>query len=149
MNSATATDAIVKEIVIHAPAQRVFDAISDPKKRIAWWKSEGRFEAKQMDSDLRVGGAWSMRGTAMGGKPFTVRGEYRAVDPPRILEFTWLADWHPDEPNLLVRFDLTEKNGSTTVRLTHSGFASAQARDTYQGWPLLLKMLQNYSEAHA
>ena len=141
---------IVKEIVIRAPAARVFDALSDPQKRLQWWRSEGRFEARQMQSDLRVGGAWSMRGTAHGGstgeRPFTIRGEYRTVDPPRILEFTWIADWHENEPQMVVRFDLTEKDGHTTLRLTHRGFAHPQTREQYQGWPWLLKMLQGYCE---
>ncbi len=138
---------IVKEITISAPAARVFDALTDPQKRVQWWRSEGRFEATQMHSDLRVGGAWSMRGSAMGGKPFVVRGEYRTIDPPRLLEFTWLADWHENEPQMVIRFDLTEKDGHTTVRLTHRGFTHPQTREQYQGWPWLLKMLQTHCES--
>jgi uncharacterized protein YndB with AHSA1/START domain len=84
--------------------------------------------------------------TAFGGKPFTVRGEYRSIDPPRLLEFTWLADWHENEPQMVIRFDLTEKDGHTTVRLTHRGFTHPQTREQYQGWPWLLKMLQGYCE---
>jgi len=62
-----------------------------------------------------------------------------------LLEFTWLPDWQ--EPQTLVRFDLEEKDGVTTVRLTHSGFASADSRDRYQGWPWLLALLQAYVES--
>src|SRR5262249_27943225 len=43
-----------------------------------------------MESDLRPGGPWLMRGLGMGGKPFIVRGEYRAIERPRLVEFTWL-----------------------------------------------------------
>jgi uncharacterized protein YndB with AHSA1/START domain len=146
MNTADTASSIVKEITINAPAQRVFDALTDPKKRVQWWGSEGRFQATQMESDLRPGGQWNMRGTAIGNHPFVVRGEYRAVDPPRILEFTWIADWHENEPGSIVRFELNEKSGVTTVRLTHWGFASDKERETYQGWPLLLKMLQKFAQ---
>jgi uncharacterized protein YndB with AHSA1/START domain len=135
-------DAIVKEIVINAPAEQVFQAIVDPLQRVQWWGREGRFQATQMKSDLRPGGKWRMTGTAAAGKPFAAHGEYRVVDPPRLLEWTWIADWHENEPATLVRFDLEEKDGVTIVRLTHSGFATQHARDSYQGWPWLLALLQ-------
>jgi uncharacterized protein YndB with AHSA1/START domain len=64
-----------------------------------------------MESDLRPGGAWLMRGIGMEDKPFTLRGEYRSVERPRLLEFTWLPDWQ--EPQTLVRFDLEEKARSS------------------------------------
>jgi uncharacterized protein YndB with AHSA1/START domain len=137
-------DAIVKEIVINAPAEQVYDAIADPLQRVQWWGREGRFQATHMESDLRPGGKWKMSGTAAAGKPFTVYGEYRAVERPRLLEWTWIADFRENEPATVVRFDLEEKNGATTVRLTHSGFANQQARDSYQGWPWLLALLQEY-----
>jgi uncharacterized protein YndB with AHSA1/START domain len=146
MNTANTNDAIIREITINAPAQRVFDALTDPQKRVQWWASQGRFTATHMKSDLRPGGQWIMRGTRGDGQPFSVRGEYRAVDPPRLLEFTWIADWHENEPATTVRFELNDNAGVTTVRLTHSGFTNEKSREGYQGWPLLLKMLQGYVE---
>ncbi len=146
MNPKNANDSIVKEIVIQAPAERVFEALTDPRQRVKWWGSEGRFQATHMESDLRPGGAWLMRGTGMGGKPFTVRGEYRCVERPRLLEFTWLPDWQEQAPATVVCFDLDENGGATTVRLTHSGFASEAAREQYQGWPWLLGSLRTYLE---
>jgi len=136
--------AIVKEIVIHAPAERVFEALADPNQRVKWWGVEGRFQATHMESDLRPGGAWRMQGVGMGGKPFTIRGEYTAVERPSLLEFTWLADWS-QEPQTLVRFDLVENDGVTTVRLTHAGLADGQS-ERYQGWPQLLSSLQAHVE---
>lgn len=133
---------IVKEIVINAPAERVFAAIVDPRQRVMWWGAEGKFQAAEMRSDLRPGGAWSMSGSGMAGKPFTISGKYRAVERPQLLEFTWQPDW--GEPETLIRFDLQETDGRTTVRLTHSGFTGDESRKQYQGW--LLAMLQAYVE---
>src|SRR5919201_1991742 len=124
MNPAATNDIIIKEVVIQAPAERIFEALTDPRQRVKWWGAEGRFQVTHMESDLRPGGAWLMRGTGMGGKPFTIRDEYRAVERPRLVEFTWLPDWHEDEPQSVVRFDLQENDGATTVRLTHSGLTS-------------------------
>ncbi len=141
-------DAIVKEILIHAPAERVFQALTDPSQLVQWWGAPGRFQATRLEADLRPGGVWRMTGTGMGGKPFTIRGEYRTIDRPRLLELTWLADWHEHEHPTVVRFDLEEKDGATLVRLTHSGFASQASRDGYQGWPWLLSLLQNFVETN-
>ena len=98
-----------------------------------------------MESDLRPGGLWLMSGTGM-GHPFTVRGAYRRIERPRLLEFTWLPDWQPDATESLVRFDLEERAGITTVRLTHSGL-TASARQAHRGWPQILGWLQTYAEA--
>jgi uncharacterized protein YndB with AHSA1/START domain len=147
MNPTSATDAIVKEITIKAPAERVFEALTDPGQRVKWWGAEGRFQATEMESDLRPGGAWLMRGIGMGGRPFLVRGAYRLIERPRLLEFSWLADWEENAQPTVVRFDLAEKDGATTVRLTHSGFTSERSRENYQGWPWLLALLRAHVEA--
>jgi len=76
-------------------------------------------------------------------------GRLEGGDWPRLLEFTWLPDWHEDEPQSVVRFDLEEKDGVTTVRLTHSGLTSERARENYKGWPWLLAFLQAYVENKA
>lgn len=140
MNPDDSNHTIVQEIVIKAPAARVFEAMTDPAQRVKWWGQE-RFQATQMESDLRTGGAWLMRGTTYGAKPFTVRGEYRAVDRPRLLEFTWLPDWQEDAEVSQVRIDLDEKDGATIVRLTHSGLTQ-RGIESHRGWPQILTWLQ-------
>lgn len=145
MSIIEAADTLVKEIVIKAPAERIFQALADPVQRVKWWGVAGRFQAEHMKSDLRVGGAWEMTGTAMGDRPFIVKGVYRVVERLRVLEMTWLADWHPNAEETIVRFEMIEKGGETTVRLTHSGLAE-EAKKNYQGWPWLLSLLQKYVE---
>src|SRR5262245_62014804 len=140
--SASTVDTIVKEITIRASAERVFDAVADPLQRVQWWGAPGKFQATEMQSDLRPGGAWLMGGTGMGGNPFTLPGEYRSVERPRVLEFTWLKDGDEDESVTLVRFEFIESGGVTTVRLTHSGLTTDRLRQSYQGWPWLLALLQ-------
>ena len=146
MNPSRVNDTIVQEIVIKARAERIFHALTDPAQRIKWWGAEGRFQTTQMESDLRPGGAWAMRGIGVGRRPFTVRGEYRQIEPPRLLVFTWLPDWQDDATETVVRFELTENNGITTLRLTHSGLASESSRLSHKGWPQILRWLQIYSE---
>jgi len=60
-----------------------------------------------------------MRGVRMGEKSLTVSDEYRIIERPRLLVFTWLPDWQENVTETLVRWDLEERDGVTTVRLTH------------------------------
>ena len=147
MSSPGAIDAIVEEITITASAERIFEALTDPEQRAKWWGAKGRFETKHMDSDLRPGGCWLMSGIGMGGKPFTIRGVYRTIQRPRVLAFTWLPSWDEEATETLVRFELDEHDGLTTVRLTHTGFASEGARTRHQGWPQILGWLKGFAES--
>src|ERR1700693_3623408 len=115
MKPADASDTIIKEITINASAERIFDALTDPDQRLKWWGAEGQYRGTQMESDLRPGGKWMTRGIGRGGKAFNVSGEYRAIERPRLLVFTWLPTWQENAPETLVRFDLDEKDGVTTV----------------------------------
>jgi len=147
MSQAASSERIVEGIVIKAPAERVFDAIASPAERAQWWGSPGRFQVTHMESDLRPGGAWMMSGLRGGADRFAIRGEYREVRRPRVLEFTWQPDWQ--EPQTVVRFDLQDEAGVITVRVTHSGFNAEFPASRYQGWPLLLGALRGHVERGA
>jgi uncharacterized protein YndB with AHSA1/START domain len=146
MNLISPSDTIVQEITIKSPAERIFEALTNPSQRMTWWGAEGRFQVTHMESDLRPGGKWVMRGIGMGRRPFIVAGEYRQIERPRLLVFTWLPDWYENATETLVQWDLEEKDGVTTVRLTHSGLASESSRTSHRGWPQILGWLQAYVE---
>jgi uncharacterized protein YndB with AHSA1/START domain len=146
MSATPIPETIVSEIEIAAPAAQVFAALIDPQQRLRWWTAGGRFRAIDAASDLRPGGAWSMQFDS-GGRPTSVRGVYRRVEPPTLVEFTWLPTWAPSATETVVRIELAERDGRTTVRLTHSGFGSAEERASHRGWPELLAALRGYCEA--
>ncbi len=105
MNPVNVSDTIVKEISIRAPAERIFEALTNPQQRLKWWGAEGQYRGTHMESDLRPGGKWLTRGIGRGDKAFNVSGEYRQIERPRLLVFTWLPDWDPDAQESLVRFE--------------------------------------------
>ena len=147
MNPTSVSASIVQEITIKAPAERIFEALTSRAERLKWWWSaEGRFQITYVESDLRPGGKWMLRGIGMDKKPLTVTGEYRKIERPRLLVFSWLPDWKEKATETLVRWDLEERDGVTTVRLTHSGFTSESSRAGYRGWPQVLRGLQAYVE---
>lgn len=144
-SSITGSDTIVQEITINAPAERVFAAFTNPSERIVWWNPpDGRFRTTHMDSDLRPGGEYVMRGTRQDGSPFTVKGEYRIVQPPKLLVFTWLPDWQGDATESVVRVEFTDVRGDTRVRLSHSGLTTERSRTSHRGWGQILSLLQAY-----
>jgi uncharacterized protein YndB with AHSA1/START domain len=149
MNPTDVSDTIVQEITIKASADRIFEARTNPGERLQWWwDAKGRFQVTHVESDLRPRGKWLMRGIGMDDKPLTMAGEYRKIDRPNLLVFSWLADWQEDAAETLVRWDLEEKDGATAVRLTHSGFIGESSPASYRGWSQILGGLQAYVEQH-
>lgn len=140
-------DKIVQEVTIKAPAERIFAALTKPEELLKWWVAEGKFKVTHAECDLQPGGKWLMRvaGDCAGDACTVVYGEYRTIEPPRSLTYTWLRE-REDYPETLVRWDLEENNGYTTVRVTHSGFISESMRARNSGWPLVLNLLDAYIE---
>jgi hypothetical protein len=87
----------------------------------------------------------SPHGLAADRKPFHVKGEYLTVDPPRTLEFTWVAGWSGDLQTI-VRSDLSPHQDGTLVKIQHTGFAAQpeQATNHSQGWPSVLAWMQTF-----
>ncbi|HSS96148.1 MAG TPA: SRPBCC domain-containing protein [Terriglobales bacterium] len=146
-------DSLVTEIHIAAPPERVFQAISSEQEQRIWWdKKDGNL--KNWDMDARRGGKWqfSTNKTTMninGVTKFECSGEIVEFDPPRVLAYTWIANWHNDKSRkTLVRWELTPKDGGTLVKVTHSGLAQEDvARNDYQnGWPGVVERLKSYIE---
>ena len=141
-------DRIVQEIVIRAPAERIFAALTRPEELLKWWAAEGKFKVVNAECNLQPGGKWLMRVAGCGPEEnpaATVYGEYRTVDPPHSLTYTWSRE---DEayPESLVRWDLEERDGYTTVRVTHSGLITESLRSRNAGWPLITTLLKRHFE---
>jgi len=141
-------DAIVSEITIAAPPERVFKAIHDPQ--------EVHRRVPQIDvfeMDLRVGGRWCLEMRCAqphhGVNVVRHEGEVLEVDPPWLLVYTWFANFHTD-PNMrsLVRWELTPTKSGTHVKVTHSGLASEPAarKDYAGGWPGVLQDIKRWLE---
>jgi uncharacterized protein YndB with AHSA1/START domain len=141
-------DKIVQEVTIKAPAERIFAALTRPEELLKWWAAEGKFQIMHAECDLQPGGKWRMQVAgkcATEASVSTVYGEYRTIYPPRVLTYTWIRE-HEDYPETLVRWDLEEKDGCTTVRVTHSGLVSESLRARNAGWPVIVGILQTYLE---
>ena len=147
-------DAIVSEIQIAAPPERVFRALSDPGELKRWF-SGPECPAKFWKMDARVGGQYSYsteKGSIAvnGVSEFECHGEILECDPPRLLVYTWIANWHDDKSaRTVVRWELEKKGSGTHVKVTHSGLANLPiARKDYSGgWTGVVEMLKKFVEA--
>jgi uncharacterized protein YndB with AHSA1/START domain len=129
-----------------ASPEEVFDAWTNPEVLARWWMARPNYSSPGCDVDLRVGGRYTLRMRDNdSGNLHAVGGEYREVDRPRRLVYTWCwegsADPHPGHVSLVtVEFDGDER--STTVRLEHAGLPSDDSRARHgEGWVAVLEVL--------
>lgn len=70
-----------------------------------------------------------------------------AYVPPRLLVWTWIANWHahPLHPTV-VRWELTPTANGTRVRVTHSGLTQepVSRKDYKGGWQGVLRLLHEF-----
>jgi uncharacterized protein YndB with AHSA1/START domain len=154
-------DAVVAEIFIAAPPERVFQAISDPNQTAQWWGQKGMYRITGGHADVRAGGKWHSEGVGADGTKFRVDGEYLEVEPPRLLVHTWLPSYRPNPKKTVVRWELEPRNVhglqtsgphkmgmGTAVTIRHSGFAGdvKDASDHGNGWTRVLGWMQAFVE---
>jgi len=77
------------------------------------------------------------------GKAYVAVGEYREIQRPTRLVFTW--EWEDQEMRVgetLVTLEFNEKGGRTEVVLTHERFVDpARVARHEQGWSQMLRLL--------
>jgi len=147
-------DAIVAEIEIAAPPGRVFEALTESDQLMRWF-TDASCPVKFWHMDARLGGSYSYATeksnfVVNGVSEFQCHGEILEFDPPRLLVYTWIANWHLDpEKKTIVRWELTPTPSGTHVRVTHSGLAQEpEARADYSGgWPGVVEKLQQFAVA--
>jgi uncharacterized protein YndB with AHSA1/START domain len=131
-----------------APRERVFDAWVNPELLRRWWASQPDWTSPAAEVDLRVGGAYRLSMQGPEGPAHSVVGEYREVDRPRRLVYTW--SWEDDPPEMagsagtLVTVEFHAEGERTRVVLTHEGFDGDRPRDLHRGgWTGCLDNLED------
>jgi len=139
---------IIASVVIDAPIERVFAALTVPEEIARWWGSDDTYRTTEWESDLRVGGRWRSAGRSKDGEPFAVEGEYLELDPPRKLVQSWKPSWDSGYATT-VTYRLDTVDAGTRVTVRHEGFvARPQACDSHrQGWERVLGWLAAYLAA--
>jgi len=160
---AQTTDRIEKQIVLRAPRERVWSAISDARQFGTWFgvEFEGDFVVgvplKGKIVPTKVDANVAKMQEPHAGMEFRVFVE--RIEPMRVFAFRW----HPyaidagkdytKEPTTLVTFELQEATGGILLKITESGFDQiplerrAEAfTSNDQGWTEQAKLIQKYLE---
>ena len=123
------------ERVLPAPRPEVFAAFTDPDVLSQWWGPEG-FRIASLDFRPDPGRGYRIKMQPPDGDAFHLIGEFREVDPPARLVFTFIwEDPHPDDVETLAALEFRDLGDSTEVALTQRAFKTEGRWDLHrEGW---------------
>jgi len=108
--------------VLPATRSVVFEAFSDPNELAKWWGPQG-FTSPSMEFDPRVGGTYRIEMQPPEGDSFFLTGEFRELDPPARLAYTFVYDDpDPDDVETVVTLSFRDLGESTGVAFTQGRF---------------------------
>ena len=148
---------LVVRRLLKAKPEFVFEAWTAPEHIQQWMKPEPGMDIGHVLMDLRVGGKFRIQMKMPDGDFCTAVGEFREVNAPRRLVYTW--DWEKDgseedfgEPEgktTLITVEFIERGENTEFILTHTRFATVEARDNHsRGWGRITDSLASFLEKH-
>jgi len=114
------------ERVLRHPPERVWDALTDPDRQFGWHPTPAAIE-------LEVGGRVEC---LEGGFAGSGSGEVTAVEPPRLLAYTWVG---PDPDHLL--WELRPHDEGCLLTLVHTFSERNSAANFGAGWHICLDSL--------
>jgi uncharacterized protein YndB with AHSA1/START domain len=137
--------------VLPSPRVVVYAALTDPTQLAKWWGPHG-FAAPRVEFDPRVGGSYRIALQPPDGDLFELSGEFREVDRPARLAYTFR--WDPPDPQdreTAVTLSLQQHREGTELLLIQGEFATEQRLALHEdGWTESLdRLAQLLAEAEA
>jgi uncharacterized protein YndB with AHSA1/START domain len=114
---------------------RLFAAVDDPAELRKWFGPKG-FGVGSIDFDPRIGGTYRIEMQPPDGDSFYLGGEFRHVDPPSRLAFTFAyEDPDPDDVETVVELRFRARGESTELAFTQGPFRTDARRELHRaGW---------------
>jgi uncharacterized protein YndB with AHSA1/START domain len=122
---------------------RVFEAFTDPAQLAGWWGPEG-FSIPSVEFEPRAGESYRIEMQPPDGDAFYLAGEFRAVDPPERLAFTFRwEEPDPDDVENVVELAFGEAGEATELALVQGPFRTEARRALHHdGWTDSLNKLE-------
>jgi uncharacterized protein YndB with AHSA1/START domain len=135
--------ALVARRIVRAQPAVVFGAWTQPEQLRAWWGPRP-VTCSGAEVDLRVGGAYRIVNLLPDGKVIVIYGEFRIVEVPHKLVYTWHSDDAPGEVSLVtVRFEA--RGEATEVVVVHEEILNETLRESHErGWRGCLDGLERH-----
>jgi uncharacterized protein YndB with AHSA1/START domain len=140
------TQPLIIEHLLNAPANKVWEALTDNDKMKQWYFNLESFEPS-------VGFEFSFAGQGHKGEKYIHHCRITAAEPEKKLSYTWRYEDYPGDSE--VSFELFPEGDKTLVRITHTGLETMPqdspdfARDSFsKGWNYILgESLKKFVEA--
>ena len=132
------------EKIINSPAAMVFDAWLDQNNISKWLMPGEGVIVPNPKIDPKVGGKFDLT-MKVGDNLLPHSGEYKKIDRPNELEFTWNSPHGTNGTDTLVLITFESINESQTkVKLKHTFLPTQNQRDDHSGgWARILDCLES------
>lgn len=118
---------------LHASRAEVWRAMTDPDALGKWWGPKG-FSVPEVEFVPERGESLRIAMQPPEGEVFHLEGEFREVDPPSRLAYTFRWDPpDPDDRETLVTLSFRDRGDDTEVELTQGGFATQERLALHEG----------------
>jgi uncharacterized protein YndB with AHSA1/START domain len=131
--------------VLPVPPEAAFAAFSEADELAQWWGPRG-FTIPSVNFRPRVGATYRIGMKPLEGESFYLFGEFRVVEPPRRLAYTFVWEPpHPEDTETLVDLSFRGVDGATEVALTQEEFKTEERRALHRdGWTETLDKLEEH-----
>jgi len=127
---------------LNAPAEKVYAAWTQPEQITQWFGPSDTSKVLRAETDVRVGGRYTLAFRTEDGEEHHVSGIYREVRPNERLQFTWAWRSTPERESLVTVSIKPDGDGSI-LTLMHEQFFDEAARDRHEwGWTGTLNKLE-------
>jgi activator of HSP90 ATPase len=109
---------IKQTYIIKAPIEKVWDALVNAKTIEKWGGGPAKMQSTQMSQ-------FSLWGGDIHGK------NTKVVKNKKLVQEWYGGDW--EKPSKVV-FELSQKDGKTTVKLTHTNLPEGEEKEFEKGW---------------
>ena len=133
-------ESIHQEVVIKATAKRIYEALTDARQFTKMTTFSPVMNAAPAQISRAVGGTFALFGGHIVGRHLEL------VPFQRIVQAWRVVDWDSGVYSI-AKFDLTDREGRTTIAFDHTGFPNGKADHLAEGWRLnYWKPLEKYLE---
>ena len=121
----------------------MFAAFTQAEELRKWWGPSG-FTVPRAELQARAGTTYRIDMQPPEGEPFSLIGEFREVEPPARLAYTFAwEEPDPDDVETLVELSFQALDGSTVVALRQGPFKTEARRALHRdGWTDSLDKLE-------
>ncbi len=129
----------------NASPEKVFAAWTQPEFLKKWWGVADGYTVPIAEVDLQVGGKYRLGMLPPNGDSLVVlTGEYRVIQPPQKLVFTWRFENRGETAESLITLVFLARGHGTELILTHEYRGTeAMAKEFRMGWEGMFARLEH------